>query len=67
MSGTIKLHYPLLKLEAITLKILALQAMDGAIAIYPDNKLLLPCHRFAQTGVSLAVNRLELKFATPTR
>ena len=66
MSGTIKLHYPLLKLEAITLKILV-QAVDGAIAIYPDNKLLLPCHHFAQTGVSLAVNRLELKFATPTR
>jgi hypothetical protein len=56
-----------LKLEAITLKILALQAVDGAIAISPDNKLLLPCYHFAQTGVSLAVNRLELKFATPKR
>jgi hypothetical protein len=52
VSGTIKQHWLLLKLGAMTLKI-PLQGGGAVIAISPDDQLLLPCYHFAQSGVPI--------------
>ncbi|MBW4497269.1 MAG: radical SAM protein [Oscillatoria princeps RMCB-10] len=36
------------------------KAVEAVIAISPDNKLLLPCYHFAQTGISINGNLYEL-------
>ena len=36
------------------------KAVDAVIAISPDNRLLLPCYHFAQTGVPIEGNLYEL-------